>query len=71
MVRKAVEAATKGLNPAIEINYTLDASNWIHRSLGSLESSITTAIVLVMIVVVAALGLRSALLVALPFRHPL
>ena len=63
MVRKAVADATKGLNPAIEINYTLDASNWIHRSLGSLESSITTAIVLVMIVVVAALGMRSALLV--------
>lgn len=63
MVRAAVERATKDLNPAIEINYTLDASNWIHRSLGSLESSITTAIVLVMIVVVAALGLRSALLV--------
>ncbi|MDO8422805.1 MAG: efflux RND transporter permease subunit, partial [Parvibaculum sp.] len=62
-VRAAVAAATKGLNPAIEINYTLDASNWIHRSLGSLESSITTAIVLVMIVVVAALGMRSALLV--------
>lgn len=63
MVRAAVAAATKDLNPAIEINYTLDASNWIHRSLGSLESSITTAIVLVMIVVVAALGMRSALLV--------
>jgi multidrug efflux pump len=65
MVREAVNAAAKNLPSSVHLNYTLDASNWIHRSLGSLESSITTAIVLVMIVVVAALGMRSAMLVGI------
>jgi multidrug efflux pump len=65
MVRKVVARATKDLPPSIHVNYTLDASNWIHRSLGSLESSIITAIILVMIVVVAALGARSAILVGI------
>lgn len=62
-VRQVVERFTQGWPDAIHIDYTLDASNWIFRSLASLQSSITTAIVLVMIVVVAALGMRSALLV--------
>ena len=65
LVREAVARATTDLPSSIHLNYTLDASNWIFRSLGSLESSITTAIVLVMIVVVAALGMRSALLVGI------
>jgi multidrug efflux pump len=47
----------------IQVNYTLDASTWIFRALGSLQASIITAIALVMIVCVAALGMRSALLV--------
>ncbi|MBI1261884.1 MAG: AcrB/AcrD/AcrF family protein [Rhizobiales bacterium] len=64
-VRKAVAQATTDLPPSIHVNYTLDASNWIFRSLGSLQASITTAIILVMIVVVASLGLRSAILVGI------
>lgn len=65
LVRQAVEAATKDLPSSIKVNYTLDASNWIHRSLGSLEASLFTAIILVMIVVVATLGFRSAMLVGI------
>ena len=64
-VRKAVEDFTTNWPEAIHVNYTLDASDWIYRSLGSLQSSIATAIILVMIVVVAALGLRSAMLVGI------
>jgi multidrug efflux pump len=64
-VRKAVDDFTANWPDAIHVNYTLDASDWIYRSLGSLQSSIATAIVLVMIVVVAALGLRSAMLVGI------
>lgn len=64
-VRKAVDDFTETWPDAIHVNYTLDASDWIYRSLGSLQSSIATAIVLVMIVVVAALGLRSAMLVGI------
>ncbi|MEX0838529.1 MAG: efflux RND transporter permease subunit, partial [Parvibaculum sp.] len=62
-VRAVADAFTADWPEAIHVDFTLDASSWIHRSLGSLQSSIATAIVLVMVVVVAALGLRSALLV--------
>lgn len=58
-----VEAYTENWPEEIRIDYTLDASTWIFRALGSLQASIIMAIALVMIVVVAALGLRSAILV--------
>ena len=62
-VREVVQSFTKDWPKPIEIDYILDQSNFIFEVLGSLQSSITTAIALVMIVVVAALGLKSALLV--------
>jgi len=62
-VRAVVQAFTKEWPAPIKINYILDQSSFIYEVLGSLQSSITTAIALVMIVVVAALGLKSALLV--------
>lgn len=49
----------------IEVNFSSDISNFIFEMLGSLEISISNAILLVMILVIAALGLRSALLVGL------
>ena len=49
----------------IKINYLLDKSGFIDEVQGSLQASILTAISLVMIVVVFALGLRSGLLVGL------
>lgn len=64
-VRERVEAFTAEWPDAIQVNYLLDQSSFIHEVLGSLESSIMTAIALVMIVVLATLGLRSALLVGL------
>ncbi|MDX5364973.1 MAG: efflux RND transporter permease subunit, partial [Alphaproteobacteria bacterium] len=64
-VREAVDRLTADWPEAIHVDYTMDASDWIYRSLGSLQSSIATAIVLVMIVIVAALGLRSAILVGI------
>tara|TARA_R110000868_G_scaffold2384_6_gene17697 strand:- start:3542 stop:6763 length:3222 start_codon:yes stop_codon:yes gene_type:complete len=45
--------------------FSLDQSTYVRDSLHSLTSSIMLAIVLVLIIVVAALGLRSALLVGL------
>lgn len=64
-VRAAVAEASKDWPSTVRIDYLLDQSNFIYEVLGSLESSIITAICLVMIVVVAALGVRSALLVGL------
>ncbi|WP_420392533.1 efflux RND transporter permease subunit [Acuticoccus sp.] len=64
-VRDVVEASTADWPDTIKIDYLLDQSSFIYEVLGSLEASISTAIVLVMIVVVAALGFRSALLVGI------
>ncbi|WP_018698206.1 efflux RND transporter permease subunit [Amorphus coralli] len=64
-VRDVVERQTAEWPSTIRIDYLLDQSSFIYEVLGSLQSSIITAICLVMIVVVAALGLRSALLVGL------
>ena len=49
----------------IKVDFSSDISNFIFEMLGSLEISISNAILLVMIFVIAALGLRSALLVGL------
>ncbi len=62
-VRAIVEEETETWPKDIKISYTQDQSSWIYRSINSLEASIITAISLVMIVVVAALGMRSAILV--------
>ncbi|WP_339743643.1 efflux RND transporter permease subunit [uncultured Maricaulis sp.] len=49
----------------VHYEFSLDQSTYVRDSLHSLTSSIVLAIVLVLIIVVAALGLRSALLVGL------
>jgi multidrug efflux pump len=64
-VREVVGAATADWPESIEIGFTIDMSRFINVVLGSLQSAILTAIALVMIVVVAALGMRSALLVGI------
>ena len=64
-VRAAVEAATADWPKVIKIDILSDQSKYIFDMLGSLQSAILTAIFLVMILVVAALGLKSALLVGL------
>ena len=64
-VREAVEKASAEWPETIHVNMMLDQSSNIFEVLGSLQSSILTAIFLVMILVLAALGLRSALLVGL------
>lgn len=64
-VRAVVEEASKDWPETIHVDYMIDMSSNIFEVLGSLQSSIMTAIFLVMILVLAALGLRSALLVGL------
>ncbi|MEO4044490.1 efflux RND transporter permease subunit [Hoeflea sp. CAU 1731] len=64
-VRRVVAEYTKDWPQSIHVNYLLDQSSFIFEVLGSLQSSIMTAILLVMICVVGTLGLRSGLLVGL------
>ncbi|MDF1776086.1 MAG: efflux RND transporter permease subunit [Rhizobiaceae bacterium] len=64
-VRAVVAAFTKDWPDSVHVNYLLDGSSFIFEVLGSLQSSIMTAILLVMICVVGTLGIRSGLLVGL------
>ncbi|HFQ14799.1 MAG TPA: efflux RND transporter permease subunit, partial [Rhodobacteraceae bacterium] len=64
-VRKTVAEFSRDWPKSIHVDYTFDQSKFVFSSLSNLQSSILTAIALVMIIVVAALGLRSALLVGI------
>lgn len=64
-VKAAVAAFTKDWPKSVQIDFALDQSKFINEVLGSLQAAIITAILLVMIVVVATLGLRSAIMVGL------
>lgn len=63
---RAVVEATQGEWPDnVQVRYTLDESETVKSMLSDLEANVIAAIILVMIVVVYALGLRSSLLVGL------
>ncbi len=62
-VRDLVEADKAHWPPGVEAHITQDQSKVIKTRLADLQNSVLTAILLVMVVVVAALGVRSGLLV--------
>lgn len=64
-IREAVAKIEDQIPDGVEISYTNDMSTWVFTTQNELESAVSTAIVLVMIIVVAALGLRSGLLVGI------
>ncbi|MDJ0857699.1 MAG: efflux RND transporter permease subunit [Dinoroseobacter sp.] len=67
LVRETVDAEVakwpRELQEAVVINVSMDQSRIVQSMVSQLEGSVLTAIALVMIVVLAALGARSALLV--------
>ncbi|WP_127145724.1 efflux RND transporter permease subunit [Pelagibacterium montanilacus] len=65
LVRETVERVTADWPAAVQVSYVLDQAVSAEEMLLSLENSVMTAIVLVMIVAVALLGLRPALLIGL------
>lgn len=64
-VKAAIARAETGWPETVKATLTADMSEMIGDQLGQLQSSIATAVILVMIIVVAALGLRSAGLVGI------
>ena len=64
-VRQAVEAERAHWPPGGEVQFSQDRSGDIRTMLNDLENNVTSAIVLVMVIVVAALGLRSGFLVGI------
>ena len=63
LVEKAQEDWPEELQNSIQVSFSMDESNQVADMVGQLESSVFTAVALVMIVILAALGVRSALLV--------
>ncbi len=64
-VRVAVTELTSDWPETIKVGYILDSSVFIFEVMNSLESSIITAIILVMIVVMAVMSIRSSFLVGI------
>jgi multidrug efflux pump len=64
-IRAAVEAASAGWPDVVEITYSQDRSKDIRQVLGDLQNNVISAVLLVMVVVIAALGVRSGLLVGI------
>ena len=64
-VRRVVDAERTHWPPGVEVQFSQDRSGDIRTMLKDLENNVTSAILLVMIIVVAALGLRSGFLVGI------
>lgn len=64
-VRAVVEAQRPDWPDTMDVTFMQDKSDQIHAMLGDLQNNVISAILLVMIVIVGALGPRSALLVGM------
>ena len=64
-IRAATQEVTADWPENIKVDFSFDISSFIFEMIGTLQTSITNAILLVMILVISALGLRSAMMVGL------
>ncbi len=64
-VRETIEKLEKNWPDTLNVELTADESAEIGDQISTLQSSIMTAVILVMVIVVGALGLRSAILVGI------
>ncbi|AQQ68665.1 acriflavin resistance protein [Microbulbifer agarilyticus] len=64
-VREVVNAEREYLPRGVKVDFVFDQSNWARDMVSEMEGNILTAMLLVMIIVVSALGFRSGLLVGL------
>jgi multidrug efflux pump len=64
-VRALVAAESRSWPPQVKVTFSQDSSKEIRSMLGELENSLITAVVLVLIVIVASLGLRGGLIVGI------
>ena len=63
--RKAIDSLREDWPESVEVTYLQDQSEQVKTLLSDLEANVIAAVLLVMIVIVAALGFRSAILVGL------
>jgi multidrug efflux pump len=65
LVKAAIDAEKGAWPTSLQVNYMQDASEQVQTMLSDLEANVITAVILVMVVIVWALGVRSAILVGL------
>ncbi len=65
IVDAEIEKWPDPLRQAVNVDISMDESSRVRDMVGQLEGSVTTAVILVMLVVLASLGFRSALLVGI------
>ncbi len=64
-VRAVIDSSREDWPESVTVNYLQDSSEQVRDMLGDLENNVLTAVLLVMIVIVGALGVRTSLLVGL------
>ncbi len=64
-VKRVVSNASSDFPPTIQVLYSQDQSKYIKTMLNSLQNNVIAAIILVLIIILGALGVRSGLLVGL------
>ena len=64
-VRAVVEAARPHIPSSVQILYTQDQAPYAQQQVTELQGNILTALALVMVIIVAAMGLRSGVIVAM------
>jgi multidrug efflux pump len=64
-VRALAAAESQSWPPQVKVTFSQDSSKEIRSMLGELENSLITAVLLVLIVIVASLGLRGGLIVGI------
>jgi multidrug efflux pump len=63
-VKAVVEDVAKDYPASLQINFTQDSSEEIRTMLSDLQNNVISAVLLVMLVVVASLGMRTSLIIA-------
>ena len=64
-VREMIEQARQLMPDSIQINYIMDQADEVNMMLSELLNNVLTAVVLVLILIIATMGLKSALMVGL------
>ena len=63
--RAIINEGAKNMPGDVKVSYLYDDSKTVRTLLGDLTNNVTAAVIIVMVVVVASLGLRNATLVGL------
>ena len=63
--REVIDAATPRISPDAKVTYLFDESTQVRNLLNDLGNNVGAAVIIVMIVILATLGLRNATLVGL------